>query len=90
MRSEDYGRGYPKRSAGFSTGGASSEDAFEHMCEASDSQKGEAVNTIVCSLGNGDQLILSAYYIDGYQGRPAAVQDATEHFYIAAKKRGIL
>jgi hypothetical protein len=37
QRGESYGRGYPDKACGFSSGGAHADDAFDHMCEESDS-----------------------------------------------------
>ena len=36
QQGEHYGRGYPDKACGFSSGGASTEDAFGHLCEESD------------------------------------------------------
>ena len=33
---ESYGRSYPDKACGFSSGGAHADEAFEHMCEESD------------------------------------------------------
>lgn len=35
-RAEQYGRGYPDKACGFSSGGAHADEAFEHLCEESD------------------------------------------------------
>lgn len=37
QQGEHYGRGYPDKACGFSSGGAHADDAFDHMCEESDS-----------------------------------------------------
>lgn len=37
QRGESYGRGYPDKACGFSSGGAHAAEAFDHMCEESDS-----------------------------------------------------
>jgi len=37
QQGERYGRGYPDKACGFSSGGAHADEAFDHMCEESDS-----------------------------------------------------
>lgn len=44
---ESYGRGYPDKACGFSSGGAHADEAFEHMCEESDSHMCALVDAAV-------------------------------------------
>ena len=59
---ERYGRGYPDKACGFSSGGAHADEAFDHMCEESDSHMCVLVDAAV----NDCQPIHSAAIMHAY------------------------
>lgn len=63
MRHDDPGLGYPKKSIGISTGGASSNDSFENMLEQSDNQRIKALNAAIYSLDNEESSALYHRYL---------------------------
>lgn len=89
--------GYPKRSAGFVSGGASTEDSFEEMVEAADRRTGAIADAILDDLWNQGYTIMVMAIWNKYFGDVAkfrgnhksALSDACSLFLIAAKKKGI-
>lgn len=89
--------GYPRHSAGFSSGGASTEDSFEEMVEAADRRTGAIADAILDEMslhGYARQVlaILNRYLGDvaRFRGDPAEILiDGCRSFLIEAKKRGI-
>ncbi len=55
--------GYPRRSAGLSTGGGSGDDAFEHLCEQADSYAARTAEAIVDNLPLPQRAILIHVYL---------------------------
>lgn len=89
--------GYPRHSAGFASGGASTEDSFEEMVEAADRRTGAIADAILDEMslhGHARQVmaIWNRYLGDvaRFRGDHGAILiDGCETFLIEAKKRGI-
>lgn len=89
--------GYPRHSAGFSSGGASTEDSFEEMVEAADRRTGAIADAILDEMslhGHARQVmaIWNRYLGDvaRFRGDHGAILiDGCETFLIEAKRRGI-
>jgi hypothetical protein len=50
MRKDSLRLGYPSQSLGFASGGASSDDTFDHMCEAVDLNCARVMNGMIDSI----------------------------------------
>lgn len=61
MKKDDHGLGYPKRSLGISTGGASS--SFEEMYENGELDKIKTVDSVIHSLDNQQRDAIYARYL---------------------------
>lgn len=89
--------GYPRHSAGFSSGGASTEDSFEEMVEAADRRTGAIADAILDEMGSGGyarqvMAIWNRYFSDvaRFRGDPVEMLiDGCLVFLIEAKRRGI-
>jgi hypothetical protein len=89
--------GYPRHSAGFSSGGASTEDSFEEMVEAADRRTGAIADAILdeMSLHGYARQVLAIWNrylgdVARFRGDPAEILiDGCRSFLIEAKKRGI-
>ncbi len=89
--------GYPRHSAGFASGGASTEDSFEEMVDAADRRTGAIADAILDEMslhGYARQVmaIWNRYLGDvaRFRGDPAEMLlDGCRAFLIEAKKRGI-
>lgn len=89
--------GYPRHSAGFASGGASTEDSFEELVDAADRRTGAIADAILDEMslhGYARQVmaIWNRYLGDvaRYRGNPAEMlMDGCQVFLIEAKKRGI-
>lgn len=89
--------GYPRHSAGFASGGASTEDSFEEMVDAADRRTGAIADAILDEMslhGHARQVmaIWNRYLGDvaRFRGDHGAILiDGCETFLIEAKKRGI-
>lgn len=94
---EQYGRGYPAASAGFTkAGGVASEDTFDHMCEASDDYMCALVDAAVSDLEPIQGAAICHHYgiaavwrfnrFSVLEVLPGALDD----FERAARKRGVV
>lgn len=88
--------GYPKRAAGFLSGGSTGEDAFEHLCEAVDIRVGTIADAIIDDLSRRSPrlglAILNRYIADvaTMRGDPVALlAEATTEFLAEGRRRGI-
>lgn len=89
--------GYPRHSAGFASGGASTEDSFEEMVEAADRRTGAIADAILdeMSLHGYARQVLAIWNrylgdVARFRGDPAEMLiDGCRAFLIEAKKRGI-
>ena len=89
--------GYPRHSAGFVSGGASTEDSFEEMVEAADRRTGAIADAILDEMslhGHARQVmaIWNRYLGDvaRFRGNPDQVLiEGVIIFLIEAKRRGI-
>lgn len=61
MKKDDHGLGYPKRSLGISTGGASG--SFEEMFENGELEKIKIVDSVIHSLDNEQVKAIYARYL---------------------------
>jgi len=61
MKQDDHGLGYPKRSLGISTGGASG--SFDEMYESSELEKIKIVDSVIHSLDNEQVKAIYARYL---------------------------
>lgn len=61
MKRDDYGLGYPKRSLGMSSGGASG--SFDEMYESSELDKIKTVDSVIHSLDNEQVKAIYARYL---------------------------
>lgn len=61
MKKDDHGLGYPKRSLGISTGGASS--SFEEMYENGELDRIKTVDSVIHSLDNQQRDAIYARYL---------------------------
>ena len=61
MKKDEHGLGYPKRSLGISTGGASS--SFEEMYENGELEKIKTVDSVIHSLDNQQRDAIYARYL---------------------------
>lgn len=83
-------RGYPSRSAGVATGGAS--DDFDSMVEREDAKTAAICDAIIYDLGEANRLILENEYILGRSFKPnrgnysAMLDEAHSNFWSRAKK----
>lgn len=89
--------GYPRHSAGFASGGASTEDSFDEMVEAADRRTGAISDAILDELAlHGYQRQVMAIW-NRYLGDVARMRgnqskllvEGCEAFLIEAKRRGI-
>lgn len=89
--------GYPRHSAGFASGGASTEESFEHMVEAADRRTGAIADAILDDMslhGHARQVmaIWNRYMGDVARFRGDSGEllfDGCQTFLIEAKRRGI-
>lgn len=89
--------GYPRHSAGFASGGASTEESFDHLVEAADRRTGAIADAILDEMslhGHARQVmaIWNRYMGDvaRFRGdRGELLADGCQTFLIEAKKRGI-
>ncbi len=85
--------GYPRRSAGLSSGGGSGEDAFDHLCEQADGFVAKTVEGIVDNLPIGYKAILTHTYLASvYAFRldpEDALRGALTDFWRLAKAKGL-
>ena len=89
--------GYPRHSAGFASGGASTEDSFDHMVEAADRRTGAVADAILDEMSNTGYTrqvlaIWKRYFADVaiFRGDPGALlTEGCQMFLIEAKRRGI-
>ena len=89
--------GYPRHSAGFASGGASTEDSFEEMVERADRRTGAIADAIL------DEMSLHGYTVQvmaiwnrylgdvaRFRGNPGQVLiDGCRAFLVEARRRGI-
>ena len=61
MKRDDHGLGYPKRSLGMSTGGASG--SFDEMYESSELDKIKTIDSVISSLDNQQRDAIYARYL---------------------------
>ena len=61
MKQDDHGLGYPKRSLGISTGGASG--SFDEMYESSELDKIKTIDSVISSLDNQQRDAIYARYL---------------------------
>lgn len=89
--------GYPKRSAGFASGGASTEDSFDELVGAADQRTGAVADSIIDEMAcNGQQRLVMAIWnrylssVAKFRGNESDILiQATCVFLIEAKRRGI-
>ncbi len=89
--------GYPRHSAGFTSGGASTDDSFEEMVERADRRTGAIADAIL------DEMSLHGYTVQvmaiwnrylgdvaRFRGNPGQVLiDGCRAFLVEARRRGI-
>ena len=63
MRVTNLGLSYPSRSAGLESGGVSSADAFDLLCEDADEQAAVALNAIIDSLAPDETAAINHQYL---------------------------
>lgn len=63
MRSDDHKLGFPKRTIGMSSGGASTEDSFDEMFESAELDKVKLVNTVIHSLDQGQKDAIYHFHL---------------------------
>ena len=63
MRSDSHKLGYPVKSAGLSTGGESSYDAFDEMYDAMESSNVKVVDAVIHSLDDEQKKAIYARYL---------------------------
>ena len=61
MKRDDHGLGYPKRSLGISSGGASG--SFDEMYESSELDKIKTIDSVISSLDNQQRDAIYARYL---------------------------
>jgi len=61
MKRDDHGLGYPKRSLGMSSGGASG--SFDEMYESSELDKIKTIDSVISSLDNQQRDAIYARYL---------------------------
>ena len=89
--------GYPRHSAGFVSGGASTEDSFEEMVEAADRRTGAIADAILdeMSLHGYARQVLAIWNrylgdVARFRGDPAEMLlDGCQAFLVEARRRGI-
>lgn len=90
--------GYPRHSAGFTSGGASTEDTFEEMVERADRRTGAISDAILDEMGRDGTharhvlAIWNRYLGDvaRFRGDPGELlQEGCRVFLIEARRRGI-
>lgn len=89
--------GYPRHSAGFSSGGASTEDSFSELVERADRRTGAIADAILDEMGHfGATLqvmaIWNRYFADVARFRGDVSQhlvDGCVAFLVEARRRGI-
>lgn len=85
--------GYPRRSAGLSTGGGSGDEAFDHLCDAADKYAAQAADAIVNALPPPYSAILCHTYLCSvfrFRNDPAeALADALAAFWVQARHVGL-
>lgn len=90
--------GYPKRSAGLVSGGASTEDSFDELVEAADRRTGAIADAILDQMGRDGSharhvlAIWNRYLSDvaRFRGNPSQMlAEGCTVFLIEARRRGI-
>jgi hypothetical protein len=90
--------GYPRHSAGFSSGGASTEDSFEEMVERADKRTGAIADAILDQMsldGTHARHVLAIWNrylgdVARFRGDPSEIlAEGTMVFLIEARRRGI-
>lgn len=88
--------GYPKRSAGFDCGGASTEDTFDHLVESADKRTGAVADSILDDMSRDGltiqvMAIWCRYYADVWRMRQPyeTLFDGAIEFLIRARRKGI-
>jgi len=88
--------GYPKRSAGFDCGGASTEDSFDELVSAADRRTGAISEAILDDMGRDGltvqvMAIWCRYYADVWRMRQPyeMLVGGTIEFLIRARRKGI-
>lgn len=85
--------GYPARSAGFSTGGSGSADAFDIMCDDMDLASIRSIDRAVRALDGQHYAALMNHYINRvvrHRGDPEAILgESLEIIAVSAAKAGV-
>jgi hypothetical protein len=85
--------GFPRKSAGFWSGGSGSADAFDHMVEAEDLKCIRTIDRAVRALGGQHYAALINHYVNvvaKHRGNPETLlMAAVEQVAAAAKKAGM-
>ena len=93
MRIPDIRTGYPTHSAGFSCGGISGEDAFEHLCDQADNYAAHVSHGIIQSLDARMQCAIENRYLRSvwrFRGDPEEVlAQAVQMFWLRALSKGL-
>lgn len=94
FRRRDGHIGYPSRSSGFSSGGISGDDSFEHMCEDADIRSALIADAVIDGLPVIYRVAIShVYEASVWQFKRCSLEDvfvmAVDEFWKMALRRGI-
>lgn len=84
--------GYPSKSIGIVSGGASSHDAFSEMLEASDYNTVRAIDAIISSLPKEQAQAINARWLDSLKPNNYAIvlDMAYDNLLTMAERRGVV
>ena len=63
MKHDDYNLGYPKRSLGMSSGGASTEDTFDEMYDDLELNKVRTLNAVINELNHEERKAVHHFHL---------------------------
>jgi hypothetical protein len=93
MRSDREQLGYPRRSLMISSGGASSIDAFEIMCDEADAKAAKQIDALIDSLVSPQRVAINHHWLQVKHCYPTQEYDlemAYAELISMANKRGIV
>lgn len=93
MRTDKTKLGYPSKSLMIATGGASSGNAFEIMCEEMDETIVRAIDAIIDSLRNPERVAIYHHWLQDKHFYPTQAMDyeiALETIAKIADRKGII
>jgi hypothetical protein len=84
--------GFPSMSPGFLTGGSSSNDSFNHICEGLDLQAGEIMEILVYELPTPCRLAVNHRWLDTQKPTQYDfnLQSGYQLLFVQMNKRGLI